>query len=116
MSTRGAINKISISLDQEDLLTLRKRADERHDGNLSAAVAESAQLLREQEGREALLTWIGDEGNATPEERAALLAEMSGDPPKRPKATRPAQATPAKVAEDRRKDAKSAKRRRSQAA
>src|ERR1051325_7404836 len=48
----GRIRKISISLDQKPLAILRARASHKHDGNVSAAVAEGARLLKLEEGRD----------------------------------------------------------------
>lgn len=67
--------KISISLEHCDLALLRRRAAELYGGNLSAAVGEGVQRIREQEGREALVRWLGAAGQPTPEQRAAIEAE-----------------------------------------
>lgn len=78
----GRTQKVSISLDRGDLVALRRRADELYDGNLSAAIAEGARRIREEEGREALLAWLGDAAAATAEERAAIRAEWGRARPK----------------------------------
>jgi hypothetical protein len=67
--------KISISVDREDLAVLRRRARKLYDGNLSAAVGEGVRHIREQEGREALVRWLGAAGQATDAERDALRGE-----------------------------------------
>ena len=62
---------------------LRRRAKKLYGGNLSAAVAEAARRIREEEGREALVAWLGAAAEATPEEREATRAEWRGETPKR---------------------------------
>lgn len=73
----GSTEKISISVDRDDLAILRRRARKLYAGNLSAAVAEGALRIREQEGRELLVRWLGRAGKATVAERDALRAEWS---------------------------------------
>lgn len=80
-STRvGSTEKVSISLDREDLAVLRRRARKLYAGNLSAAVAEGALRIREQEGREQLVQWLGRAGQASDAEREALRAEWRSAP------------------------------------
>ena len=71
----GVTEKVSISVDRNDLAILRRRARKLYGGNLSAAVGEGARHIREQEGREALVAWLGPAGEATEAERGALRAE-----------------------------------------
>ena len=47
--------KISVTIDDADLSWLQRRAKRVHGGNLSAAVAEAARLLRKQEALRAFL-------------------------------------------------------------
>lgn len=68
----GRTEKISVSIEKNDLTLLRARALRLHDGNLSAAIAEGIQRMREEEGREALATWIGEAGEASAEEREVV--------------------------------------------
>ena len=56
-----------LSPDRADLGTLRRRAKKLYGGNLSAAIAEAARRIREEEGREALVAWLGDAAQVTPE-------------------------------------------------
>src|SRR5262249_22272562 len=79
----GRTDKISVSLDRADLAVLRRRAKKLYGGNLSAAIAEAARRIREEEGREALVAWLGDAAGTTPEEREAIRAEWRGEAPKR---------------------------------
>jgi hypothetical protein len=68
----GRTEKISVSLDRADAVTIRQRARRLHGGNLSAALAEGVRRLREEEGREALVNWLGAASRTTPEERDAV--------------------------------------------
>jgi hypothetical protein len=74
----GRTEKISVSLDRDDLQALRKRAKRLYGGNVSAAIAEGARRIREEEGREKLVTWLGDSGKTTAEEREAIRDEWRG--------------------------------------
>jgi hypothetical protein len=74
----GQTEKISVSLGRADLAVLRGRARRLHGGNLSAAVAEGVRRIHEEEGREALVAWLGEAGEATAADRNALRAEWQG--------------------------------------
>jgi hypothetical protein len=74
----GRTEKISVSLDRSDLLALRRRAKRLYGGNVSAAIAEGARRIREEEGRDQLVAWLGDSGTTTPAERDAIRAEWRG--------------------------------------
>ena len=74
--------KISITLDDEDLDWLRRRADELHGGNLSAAILETTRALRKNELLGKALDEMGVP-ELTPEEHLAILAEWRGPMPKR---------------------------------
>jgi hypothetical protein len=82
-SRPGRTEKISVSLDRSDLHALRRRAKKLYEGNLSAAIAEGVRRIREEEGREALVAWLGDAAEVTAEEREAIVAEWRGEPPVR---------------------------------
>lgn len=71
----GRTDKISVSLDRSDLAIVKKRARRLHDGNISAVIAEGVRLVREEEGREALVEWLGDAAAATPAQRESIRAE-----------------------------------------
>jgi hypothetical protein len=75
----GRTAKVSVSMDREDLVLLRKRAKRLYDGNVSAVIAEGVRRIREEEGREALVAWLGTAGEATSEERDAIRAEWAGE-------------------------------------
>ncbi len=72
-----------MSLAPSDVHALRRRAKKLYGGDLSLAVAEGARRIREEEGREALVRWLGQAAEATPEEREGLRAEWRPTPPKR---------------------------------
>jgi hypothetical protein len=79
----GKTEKVSVSLDRADLALLRKRAKRLHGGNLSAALTEGIRLLREEEGREALVAWLG-EAKMTEAQREEIRAEWrAAVPPRR---------------------------------
>jgi hypothetical protein len=75
MSRAGQTEKVSISLTSRDLAVLRRRARTRHGNNLSAVVSDAVRLIREEEGREALVAWLGDAARTTAAEREAIVAE-----------------------------------------
>ncbi len=87
-SRAGRTKKVSVSLDRSDLALLVRRARRFHGGNLSAAIAEGARRLGEEEGREALVRWLGDAAKTTRSQRDAIVAEWLGPP--RPRARRSA--------------------------
>lgn len=74
----GRTDKVSISLDRSDLELLRSRARRLYGGNLSAVVAEGVRRIREDEGREALVAWLGELGHTSPEQRESIRAEWRG--------------------------------------
>ena len=79
----GQTEKVSVSIDRGDLVLLRKRARRLHRGNLSAVIAEGVRRVREEEGRDALVRWLGDAGDAPEPERAAMRDEWRTPPPSR---------------------------------
>jgi hypothetical protein len=50
---------------------------------LSAAIAESLQRVREEEGREALVRWLGPAGHASSQEREQVRAAWGAHLPAR---------------------------------
>ena len=71
----GRTEKISVSLERDVLQALRRRAKRLYGGNVSAAIAEGARRVREEEGREKLVAWLGDSGETTRQERDGIRAE-----------------------------------------
>jgi hypothetical protein len=84
----GITEKISVSVNREDLKILRKRADRVHDGNLSAVIAEIVARAREQENLEGLLEWLGGPGSMTKQEQDEIDRELLGQPRRRHKKAR----------------------------
>ena len=75
----GQTDKVSVSIDRADLTVLRRRARRLYGGNLSAVIAEGVRRVREEEGREALVAWLGEAGSAVSQERDALRSEWKQD-------------------------------------
>jgi len=86
-SRPGRTVKVSISLDRDDLATLKRRARESYGGNLSAAFADAARWIRRQEARRRLIDMLGGP-SLTPEIAAAIDAEQQGLPLRRPRKPR----------------------------
>lgn len=81
----GDTEKVSVSITRADLRVLRRRARRLYRGNLSAVIAEAALRMREEEGRESVVNWLGDAGRAAPEESASIRAEWQVEvPPRKP--------------------------------
>jgi len=76
-SRPGRTEKISISLDRGDLAWLKQRARRHYGGNVSAVAAEGVRRLREEEGRAALVTWLGEAAAMSPTERDAVRAALT---------------------------------------
>jgi hypothetical protein len=73
----GTAQKVSISVDADDLKWLKRRA-KRRGGNLSAVIAEATRLLRQREAREHMLERFGADADVTPEEAEAIRSEWRG--------------------------------------
>lgn len=88
----GTTVKVSVSLNKADLAALKRRAKESYGGNLSAAFAEAARLIRQREARRRLIDELGGP-TLTAESAAAIDAEQAGGPryePKKAKGTKAA--------------------------
>jgi hypothetical protein len=86
----GSTTTLSISLSPKDVAVLRKRAKRLHGGNVSAAIADAAELLRIDENRQAFAAKLEKElGPLDPELSRAILMETIGlIPPVRRKKTK----------------------------
>lgn len=71
--------KTSISISDDDLAWLKKRAKRLHGGNLSAAMAEGTEILRHLEKMNSLLDHLGAPQLSDPE-RAEIDVELRGPP------------------------------------
>jgi hypothetical protein len=83
----GRTIKVSVSLDKDDVAALKRCAKESFDGNLSAAFAEAARLIRQREARRRLVDLLGGP-TLTPEAMAAIDTEQRGGrryEPKKPR-------------------------------
>lgn len=85
----GNTEKVSISVARDDLRLLRARAKRLYGGNLSAVIAEAAERIREEEGRQALLAWLDPEGKVTEAEMDAIRAELEAPLPPPPPPSKP---------------------------
>ncbi len=79
MKRGGRTETLSISLSEGPLQLLRRRAKQAHRGNLSAAIAEAAELLRRDIALGELARELQKEhGPLTDEERASIAEELQG--------------------------------------
>ena len=73
----GRTKNVSVSLDGAVLKILRARAESTHGGNLSAAIAEAAEVLHREAARDAVAKELNrGRPPITDEERAAVGAEL----------------------------------------
>ena len=80
MKRSGKTETLSISLLPEPLKLLRRRAKQAHGGNLSAAIAEAAELLRRDVAMGELALALKEEhGPLTDADRKKLDAELRGE-------------------------------------
>ena len=88
----GSTITMSISMSPKDVAVLRKRAKRLHGGNVSAAIADAAELLRIEENRQAFAANLEKElGPLDPGLSRAILMETIGViPPVRKKKTKAA--------------------------
>lgn len=84
----GKTVKVSVSLDAEDVATLKEQARKLYGGNLSAAFAEAARWIRQREARRLLVEEMGG-ARLTPEARMAIDAEQEGGARYEPKRGKP---------------------------
>lgn len=83
----GRTVKVSVSLDQNELAALKRRANELYDGNLSAAFAEAARWMQQREARRRLVQKLGGP-TLTREGADAIDAEQAGGPRFEPRKAR----------------------------
>lgn len=69
--------KVSVSVADEDLKILKRRAKRLYDGNLSAVIHELAQKAKKQEAMERLIATLGGP-SLTDDDRRAIDAEWAG--------------------------------------
>ena len=74
----GKTKNVSVSLDGEILDILRARAKSMHHGNLSAAIAEAAEVLRRQAALDDVVEELSrGKPPVSAKERAEIRAEMA---------------------------------------
>ena len=83
----GKTVKVSVSLDEQDLATLKREARESYGGNLSAAFAAAAKWIRQREARRRLIERLGG-STLTSEAAEAIDAEQAGGPRHQPRKPR----------------------------
>lgn len=76
----GVTEKISISINRDDLNALKLRAKRLYDGNVSAVIAELAADARLLEGMHGLVNWLGGP-SLTDDDRRRLDRELRGRVP-----------------------------------
>lgn len=69
--------KVSVSVADEDLKILKRRAKRLYDGNLSAVIHELAQKAKKQEAMERLIGSLGGP-SLTDDDRRTIDAEWAG--------------------------------------
>lgn len=78
----GTTVTLSVSLHPKDVAILRRRAKRVHGGNVSAAIADAAELLRIEENRQAFAARLDEElGPLDPAVAQAILMETMGQIP-----------------------------------
>jgi len=75
----GVTEKVSLSVNREDLAMLKKRAKRLHGGNVSALFAELIAEVRRREAWERAVAWYGKPIEVSEEERASIDREIFGD-------------------------------------
>lgn len=78
----GATEVFSVSVDKKTKAALKRLANERHAGNVSALITELVEQERRLEAGRRFLRWSGHAG-LTSERREALDAELAGLAPQK---------------------------------
>lgn len=74
----GITEKVSLSVNREDLAVLRKRAKRLHGGNVSAVFAELIAEIKRREAWDRAVAWYGEPVEPTAAERASIDRELLG--------------------------------------
>jgi hypothetical protein len=75
----GVTQKVSLSVNREDLAVLKKRAKRLHGGNVSAVFAELIAEINRREAWERALAWYGEPVQLTDDERRTIDRELLGE-------------------------------------
>lgn len=81
----GVTEKISVSVNRDDLTIIRKRAKRLYGGNISAVIAEVIARAKAQEQLSDLLDWLGGPAPMSKQREAEIDRELAGQPRKRKK-------------------------------
>jgi hypothetical protein len=79
----GKTRKLSISLDENVVARLRKRAKRVSGGNVSALIGDAVERALLDEGREALAAWLLEAHQPSAEELEAVYTEWRGEKPRK---------------------------------
>ena len=74
----GVTEKVSLSVNREDLALLKKRAKRLHGGNVSAVFAELIAEIKRREAFERAVAWYGEPIQLSEDERVAIDRELLG--------------------------------------
>jgi hypothetical protein len=74
----GVTEKVSLSINREDLAVLKKRAKRLHGGNVSAVFAELIAEIKRREAWERAVKWYGGSLELGDAERASIDREILG--------------------------------------
>jgi hypothetical protein len=75
----GVTKKVSLSVREDDLRLLKRRADRVYGGNVSAVFAELIARVRREEALRKAFAWYGKAIVLTDEDRARIDEEIFGD-------------------------------------
>ncbi len=84
MRRSGVTKKVSLSIHQDDLALVTKRAKRLHKGNVSAVFSEFIEQMKRQEAWEKAVAWYGRPLVLTAIEQAQIDREILGEPAPRP--------------------------------
>ncbi|MBI2395314.1 MAG: hypothetical protein HYV09_37440 [Deltaproteobacteria bacterium] len=79
----GVTEKISVSVNRDDMAIIRKRAKRLYGGNVSAVIAEVIARAKAQEQLSDLLDWLGGPAPMSKEVEEEIDRELAGQRRKR---------------------------------
>jgi hypothetical protein len=82
----GNTEKVSLSVNREDLAVIKRRAKLLHGGNVSAVFAELIAEIKRREAWDRAVAWYGEPIALSRQERATIDRELLG--PTQPKSAR----------------------------
>lgn len=77
----GVTEKVSVSVNKDDLVMLKKRAKRLHGGNVSAVFADLIAEIRRREAWDRAVAWYGAPIVLNDEEKDAIDRELLGGGP-----------------------------------